>query len=359
MEIGVGTGLLLSHLAPQCESYWATDFSGGVIDALTEQVGRDPELAWRVVLRTQPAHDTEGLPTGWFDTVILNSVVQYFPTADYLVEVLERALDLLAPGGAVFVGDVRNLRLLRPLVTAVHLHRATPATELAALRGAIEHALRGEKELLIDPEFFTTWSHTINDLGGIDIQIKRGHHHTELTRYRYDVVLHKHPFTAMSLSQAPELRWGQQITNPDALADYLSSQHPELVRLTGVPNTRLTHDLTLTHALQTGSPLTELLDHLHTPPTNPAPLDPEALHALGEQYGYWVGVTFSATTPETLDVVFATTTHTTPPVLTDLYTPTTTDHQPLSTWANNPTAARDTSALITALREHTRTRLPE
>ncbi|MGH3686909.1 MAG: AMP-binding enzyme, partial [Pseudonocardiaceae bacterium] len=373
LEIGVGTGLLLSRLAPQCEAYWATDFSAPVITTLAGHIEQDPGLTGRVVLRTQPAHDTGGLPVGWFDTVVLNSVVQYFPTADYLVEVLEQALGLLAPGGAVFVGDVRNLRLLRPLLTAVQLHRAGSTTDLAVLRGAVEQAVRVEKELLVDPEFFPAWGRTVTDVGGVDIRIKRGRYHNELTRYRYDVVLRTHPITPLPLADAPQVSWGDQISDPGALTDYLTTEHPELVRITGVPNTRLTHEIALTHALQTGSPLTELLDHLHTSHTDPTPLgaqaveilDPETLHALGERCGYWVGITWSPTTPEALDVVFADTTvfadatQTTTTVPTGLYQPTSTDQTPLSAWANNPTTARNTSALISVLREFARARLPE
>lgn len=33
LKVGVGTGLLLSQLAPQCETYWATDFSGPILVA--------------------------------------------------------------------------------------------------------------------------------------------------------------------------------------------------------------------------------------------------------------------------------------------------------------------------------------
>ncbi|MGH3702353.1 MAG: phosphopantetheine-binding protein, partial [Pseudonocardiaceae bacterium] len=353
-----------SRLAPQCEAYWATDFSAPVITTLAGHIEQDPGLTGRVVLRTQPAHDTGGLPAGWFDTVILNSVVQYFPTADYLVEVLEQALGLLAPGGAVFVGDVRNLRLLRPLLTAVQLHRAGSTTDLAVLRGAVEQAVRVEKELLVDPEFFPAWGRTVTDVGGVDIRIKRGRYHNELTRYRYDVVLRTHPITPLPLGDAPQVSWGDQISDPGALTDYLTTEHPELVRITGVPNTRLTHEIALTHALQTGSPLTELLEALHTDPVSldseaSEALDPETLHALGERCGYWVGITWSPTTPEALDVVFADTTQTTTTVPTGLYQPTSTDQTPLSAWANNPTTARNTSALITALREHTRTRLPD
>jgi len=59
------------------------------------------------------------------DTVILNSVVQYFPNIDYLRLVLERAVDLVSPGGRIFVGDVRPFGLLRVFHSSVQLARAT------------------------------------------------------------------------------------------------------------------------------------------------------------------------------------------------------------------------------------------
>jgi amino acid adenylation domain-containing protein len=367
LEIGVGTGSLLSQLAPQCESYWATDFSAGVIDALAAHIEHDSELASRVVLRTQAAHNVDGLPVGWFDTVILNSVVQYFPTTEYLVEVLERVLDLLAPGGAMFLGDIRHLGLLRPLVTSGQLHRANPTTDLAVLRGAVDHAIRVEKELLIDPELFPALAARKTAIGAVDLRIKRGHHHNELTRYRYDVVLHKHPISSLPLHQAAQIKWGRQISNLSVLVDYLSIEHPKLVRISGVPNARLTRELALARTLQTSNSLTELLDQLHTVHPEPTPLstqtsqapDPETLHALGEQYDYWVGITWQATSPEALDVVFADATLIAAAVPTGLYLPTGTAQTSLSLWTNNPAATRDTGALVSALREHLRARLPE
>ncbi|MCG1043602.1 amino acid adenylation domain-containing protein, partial [Mycetohabitans sp. B8] len=68
LEIGVGTGLLLAHLAPHCDAYWGTDFSAPSIETLRAQLAQQPELASRVQLRTQAAHVTEGLPSGYFDT---------------------------------------------------------------------------------------------------------------------------------------------------------------------------------------------------------------------------------------------------------------------------------------------------
>ena len=53
-----------------------------------------------------------GCPDGRPDCVVLNSVTQCFPGLDYLEAVVHDALALVAPGGTVVVGDVRDARLL-------------------------------------------------------------------------------------------------------------------------------------------------------------------------------------------------------------------------------------------------------
>ncbi|MFC7642235.1 hypothetical protein ACFQX6_15685 [Streptosporangium lutulentum] len=75
---------------------------------------------------------TEGMPASYFDTIVINSVIQYFPSIDHLTEVIRGAMGLLAPGGALFVGDVRNLRQARAFHTGIQLTRSgrtpTPST---------------------------------------------------------------------------------------------------------------------------------------------------------------------------------------------------------------------------------------
>lgn len=120
LEIGVANGLLLSRLARDVDAYWGTDLSTEAVTALRRQVAA-AGLAERVTLRAQGADVTDGLPRGHFDVVVLNSVVQYFPGAGYLTAVLRGVLPLLAPGGAVFLGDLRDLRTRVHLQTAVRL----------------------------------------------------------------------------------------------------------------------------------------------------------------------------------------------------------------------------------------------
>ncbi|MFM9542661.1 amino acid adenylation domain-containing protein [Streptomyces turgidiscabies] len=331
LEIGVGSGLILSRIAPHCAEYWGTDLSEEAVRALRTQVDAIPELADKVRLSAQPAHDTTGLPQGHFDTVVINSVAQYFPSADYLTDVVRAVGSLLAPGGRLFIGDVRNARLLRCLRAAVESRRTRDAEDKQALRAAVERSIAWEGELLLDPDYFAA-------LDGFDaeIHVKRGAHHNELTRYRYDVVLSRRAVgqnTAQEPVAGAEIAW----SGPEALEARLA-ERPGLLRVTGVPNARLAEDLAALSALDDSSR------------TADAP-DPEVFHALGARNGHRTAVTWNGAADDgSLDVVFA---------LGD--TPVTGLYRPSGTapHANRPAPFRDVNALMRALRSYAADHLPE
>src|SRR5262249_8872521 len=126
--------------------------------------------------------------------------------------VIENALNLLAPGGNIFIGDVRNLALLHCFAFSVQISKADPTTSVHALRQKISRFIEKEKELLLAPEFFALLPKRFASLAGVDIQIKRGRSVNELTRYRYDVVLSKAtPKTTIDLEEPAVLRWGQEV----------------------------------------------------------------------------------------------------------------------------------------------------
>ncbi len=354
LEIGAGSGLILSQLAAECEAYWATDFSPAAIEALRRQVAARPELAARVELRAQPADDVTGLPEGFFDTVVVNSVVQYFPHAEYLETVLRQAVELLAPGGAVFVGDVRNLRLLRVFHTAVQLAGADRAEDAAQVRRAVDRSTLREKELLVAPEFFHTLRRVLPGIGGVDVRVKRARRHNELSRYRYDVVLHKKPADAMvSLRQAPQLRWAQDVADLAALAEHLHDRHPAALRLVGVANGRMAHEAAAAAELFAGSPLAEVRRALATPQG----MDPEDFFDLGERLGYRVAATWSDTgaAEGALDILLVDAAHTPDGWCLD----TDTGRTPPGPAANDPVIFRDAGELGASLRTHLRERLPD
>ncbi|MEU9609110.1 amino acid adenylation domain-containing protein [Streptomyces sp. NPDC048057] len=301
LEIGVGNGLLLSRLAPHCAAYWGTDFSPSVIAELGERWHTHGEDEPSVQLRVQSADDTSGLPRDFFDTIVLNSVVQYFPHAGYLVDVLDRCLDLLVPGGSVVLGDIRNLRLLRCLQTAVAVARRTDdTTDASAVRALVEQRVAGEEELLLAPDFFVALARSRPDVAGVDIRLKRGRFHNELSRYRYEVVLTKAGAPLTRVDHLPERPWAA-LGTLDALAGALR-EAPEGLRLAAVPNGRLLAEYDALQEVRRGSGLARVVA---AAAAQGGGVDPEDLHDLGDDLGFQTVTTFSAQgRDDCLDVVF-------------------------------------------------------
>jgi SAM-dependent methyltransferase/acyl carrier protein len=187
LEVGCGTGLLLFGLAGECEGYEASDFSAAALAYVQRHL---PAALGHVRLAQRAADDFGGIMAGGADLVILNSVVQYFPSVAYLRRVLEGALQATAEGGALFIGDVRNLSLLGPFHTALVLAQSPGELTGGQLRQAVHKRLVQEKELLVDPAFFYAFARQQERVVHVDVWLKEGSHDNELNRYRYDVVLH-------------------------------------------------------------------------------------------------------------------------------------------------------------------------
>ncbi|KMO74622.1 Linear gramicidin synthase subunit D [Mycolicibacterium chubuense] len=338
LEIGVGTGLVLSQVAPHCEHYVGTDMSAVAVNGLRRSLQR-AAVPWRdrVRLLTQPAHVTDGLERGSFDVIVLNSIVQYFPHRGYLTDVLDTAVDLLAPGGTLFVGDVRHHGLQRAFQAGVARAKA-PEADTAELRERVQRAMVGEAELLLAPEFFTTWSARHPSLRGLDVRVKRGRADNELTRYRYDVVVHTQP--ARSVADAPTWAW-HSCADLAGLERRLSADRPNTVRIAAIPRAGLADDVAVERGL-TAAWAPES--------SQSATATPDELHHLAGTLGYDVAVTWGDE-PGTLDAVFLADTG---GPLTDVYRP----HEGISRRAglsNTP----HLNTTIGALRRRLSDRLPD
>ena len=110
LEIGCGSGMLLFRIAPQCVEYLGTDISRRG-SSLRTAAGGGVGMDGKIRLEQRRADEFDGTGRRGYDTVILNSVVQYFPSIQYLKRVLERAVEIVSPGGYIFLGDIRSLPL--------------------------------------------------------------------------------------------------------------------------------------------------------------------------------------------------------------------------------------------------------
>ncbi|MFJ4467383.1 amino acid adenylation domain-containing protein [Streptomyces sp. NPDC089424] len=340
LEIGVGSGLLLAQIAGEVEEYYGTDISGTVVDRVrvqAEQAGYGD----RVRLSAQPADDTSGLPRGRFDTIVLNSVVQYFPNVDYLDQVLHQALELLAPGGRIIVGDVRSAATRSFMQTAVQraLH---PHASYDELRTLVQRELLGERELTIAPEWFTQWA--AGRCVGADIRVKPGGAHNELTRHRYEVILHDRRADVLDVTGAPSVPWGEHVHDLAGLGR-LADRADGPVRVTGIPNARLAEEAVLIAA--TG--LLQLASRTG------APADPQDLIRWADKHDREVVLTLSGQDPRCFDAVLLGR-RTGRRAVTGAFVPGTTAGRAL---ANDPALARSIGPLLIELPEYLRQRLPD
>jgi len=188
LEIGCGTGMLLTALAPRCERYIGLDFSEEALHRLGRHVAAREDLR-HVELRRGLAHELAFLPNDSLDLVILNSTIQYFPDVDYLLQVLAEAVRVTTPGGHIFAGDLRNLHLLDAYHASVQLHKSAHSTSVDELRRLVEQSRRREEELLIAPALFEDLARRWDKLGRAEASLKSGAYDNELSRFRYDVLM--------------------------------------------------------------------------------------------------------------------------------------------------------------------------
>ena len=295
LEIGCGTGLLVFRIAAQCEKYVGTDFAPTALTTVARELSRLD--LHHVELQQAAAHDLARFDSGSFDTVILNSVVQYFPSIDYLVDVLTEAMRVLATGGRIFLGDVRSLPLLGSLHTSVEIARSPRSLSTTELRRRILARVNGEEELLIDPSLFPCLRGHVPRIAGYSVQPKRGQYQNELTRFRFDVVLsadHGPPAPA----PLEWLDWDEKRLTADELQRKIADRQCGEFGIRGVPDARLSA-IAAVVAILAGDPCPDSVGELGDPcPAEPG-VDPEALWRCGNH----VHIACSLERPACIDVL--------------------------------------------------------
>jgi amino acid adenylation domain-containing protein len=362
LEIGCGTGLLLFRLAPHCAAYQGTDFAAaavGYLRPLLEE--RQPALA-HVSLRQCRADDFSEIAPGRFDTVVLNSVVQYFPSVAYLRQVLAAALAAVAPGGRIFLGDLRSFPLLRAFHASVALAQAPAELTREQFRQRVGQRVVQEEELTVDPAIFLALAAEFPAIGRVEVQLKRGQHENEMTCFRYDVVLHVGPEASAA---APTLQeegaweeWEPGQSSLETIAARLQAM-PTWLGVRGVPNARLRWEAALLAWLDSDDGPETVGQWLDQGVAGSAPaVAPEALWELGAALGCEVEIRAGAA-PGAMDVLFRR-----PgarwPVPGDGSNGAMDAGRPAAGgYANDPLSGKLARQLVPALREYLGERLPE
>ena len=185
LEIGVGSGLILSRIAPDAETYWGVDLSQSAIENVRREVAAMPELAGNVHLAARPGPR----PRRAAGRAVRHGGRQ-----------LRRPV--LPERGLPRRGRPDRRRPARP--GRDDLPRRHPQPPLAAgvphrgrLRhgrgdvAAIDQAITARGRARPRPGLLPALARGLDGFDDVDLRVKRGSAHNELTRHRYDVVLQK------------------------------------------------------------------------------------------------------------------------------------------------------------------------
>jgi len=380
LELGCGTGLMLFRIAPHCTQYWGTDFSQISLDYIRQQLVTPPLP--QVKLLQKMATDFEGIEAETFDAVILNSVVQYFPNIDYLVQVLEGAVNAIlksdrstnAPGGFIFIGDVRSFPLLQAFHSSVQLYQAEPSLTREQLQQRVQMQMFQETELAIDPAFFSVLKQRFPQISHVQIELMRGRHQNELTQFRYNAILQIGSETDSSnlLTKAPAyqgeqeeakwLDWDRDKLTVPTVRQLLIETQPEMLGISEVPNARVMAAVKTAKWLsgaeefktvgQFQKALQEFQDW---------GVEPEDLWTLGEELPYSVDISWSDSGSEgRYDVLFIHQamgqgrTRQSMPLVQPVER-----QRPWQYYANNPLQAKAARKLVPQLQAYLTEKLPE
>ena len=290
LEIGCGTGLLLFQIAPHCKHYCGTDIAAEGLRYIEEQI-KGTTLAETVSLNHSPADDLADIEANFFDTLIINGVIQFFPTMDYLVDVIGKMVQLVKSEGKIFIGDISSFPLLEAFHTSVQICQASNSTSTKILGDRIQEKLAQTKKLNIDPAFFLALKETFPQISHVEIQLKRGRYQNELTRFRYDVVIHVGQKVSSEKIRPLYLDWQKDKLSLTKVRQRLLETEPEIVIVNHVPNARIWQDIQAIKWLKNPAcPETvgELKEKIQQ-----AGIEPEDWWALESELPYSINLTWS------------------------------------------------------------------
>jgi non-ribosomal peptide synthase protein (TIGR01720 family) len=304
LEIGCGTGGRLFGLLDRIDQYVGTDLASEALAQVRARLStQDAAARAKVTLLERAPDDLTGLAPDSFDLVVLDSVVPYLPGGWYLARLLDLAIRAATRAGRVFVGGVRHLGLQEACQLSVELARAVDLLPAGELYARVSRSIGQQRELLVDPGYFTGLAAGRPEVGGVEVRPRPGPPDHPLSRFQYDVVLWLGVPPAAPAGGVRWYDWRQDVLSPDEIEWLLDRAGGDAVGVTGVPNPRVAADLEAARLLtRAGAPDTAGELRLAAGRA-PVGLDPDQLSQLGQRRGWSVRVGW-ATDAGRLDALF-------------------------------------------------------
>ncbi|SPJ78124.1 uncharacterized protein FTOL_06513 [Fusarium torulosum] len=191
LELGTGSGMILFNLIDELKSYVGLDPSNLAVDYVIKAAKSIPSLANKIRVYKGTADQVGQLPEPMTPNIVIcNSVAQYFPTQEYLFNVID-SLSRRDGIETLFFGDMRSQAMYSEFCVTQALARSGHRISKADLLQHIVNNGRKETELLVDPAFFTALQSRLPELiEHVEILPKNMVVTNELSCYRYAAVIH-------------------------------------------------------------------------------------------------------------------------------------------------------------------------
>ncbi|GAA3937011.1 hypothetical protein GCM10022209_34820 [Chitinophaga oryziterrae] len=284
LEIGSGTGLIYYQLVGHIQKYTGTDFSRVSMAQMRRRIDKAERNYPDTILKLCAAHEVTLSEDEVIDTIVLNSIVQYFPGEQYMTDVLLKCIPLLKGEGQIIIGDVRDLRLLPSFKRRLQLNKLQDRTGIKEFTWQVEQEVLKEEELCFSPAYFYQLASLCPDITHIDIQWKQGDYSNELTLYRYTVVIH---VGKQKKLLQPDWQPWELLEDKSGILLQLVEGH-DTIALKDVPNPRLWKERLLDQALRSKSVnnVRDIAAYISTPDENTAFVNDILAVAIAKGYHY-------------------------------------------------------------------------
>lgn len=246
LEIGTGSGMILFNLTEGLERYVGLDPVPSIVDFVQKAVTQTvPELADRIEVHVGMATDLDKLERTRIqpDLVVVNSVAQYFPSADYTLQVFQGLLGA-SKSKTIYFGDMRSWALYDQFQVTKALYNVGDKASKSSMRQSIAESMSNETEFLADPAFFTSLPDRFPGLiCHVEIIPKRMRATNELSCYRFAAVIHTvHQHRHLPVHEVERNQWIDFSLNGlthEALRDILqNSPDTSVVAIANIPHSK-------------------------------------------------------------------------------------------------------------------------
>ncbi|KAL7940855.1 hypothetical protein V8C42DRAFT_349180 [Trichoderma barbatum] len=297
LELGTGTGMILFNLPSEFTQYTGLEPSERAVEFVLDSVQSIPTLSKKVRLYKGTAADIGKLPiTVTPNLVIINSVAQYFPSQNYLLQVIQNILKLDTVE-TIFFGDIRSNALYREFqVSKVSFSLGDTVVGKDGFRQRMAELERTEFELLIDPAFFTGLPIIVPQIEHVEILPKHMYATNELSAYRYAAVLHVKSSKRRHIHEISDNEWmdyAKAKLDKQSLLQRLRNADSEAIGISNIPYSKTIFEKFLLESLDTD------FDHHHWIFTSRqlaqrcASLAPTDLTALAVASGFRVEISWA------------------------------------------------------------------